>query len=208
MSKTLAEEQEEMRARRAIANLPPGKKLLATGARKGKLHQPYTDKQKLTALKTWCATGSVVLASEESGIQYVYLRALTQTQWWKESAKEIRQEEDDVLDSTISGLINDGVGIVKDRLKNGDWMWNSKENKFVRKALKATDALKVTTSLLDQRNVMRGKPTRITENVNVSDRLNKLAIEFEKFNQARTVKADVHVVEAEDVEYIEDNNGN
>ena len=201
---SLQEEQAQMRERRALANMSPGKKLLASGARKGKPNQPYTDKQKLTALKTWCATGSVVLAAEESGIQYAYLRSLTQTQWWKESSKEIRQEEDDVLDSTLSGLINDGVGIVKDRLKNGDWMWNSKENKFVRKALKATDALKVATTLLDQRNVMRGKPTRITENVNVSDRLNKLAMEFEKFNQARTVKADVHVVEVEDIEYKEE----
>jgi hypothetical protein len=145
-----------------------------------------------------------VLAAEESGIQYAYLRALTQTQWWKDSVKEIRQEEDDVLDQDLSGLINTGVGIVKDRLKNGDWMWNSKENKFIRKALKATDALKVTTTLLDQRNVMRGKPTRITENVNVSDRLNKLAMEFEKFNQSRTIRADVHVVEVEDIKYNEE----
>jgi virulence-associated protein VapD len=201
---SLKEEQQAMKERMAIAKVPLGKKLLATGQRKGPLNKPYTDKQKLSALKMWCSTGSVVLAAEESGIQYAYLRALTQTQWWKDSVKEIRQEEDDVLDQDLSGLINTGVGIVKDRLKNGDWMWNSKENKFIRKALKATDALKVTTTLLDQRNVMRGKPTRITENVNVSDRLNKLAMEFEKFNQSRTIRADVHVVEVEDIKYNEE----
>lgn len=206
--KTLAEEQEEMRARRAIEGLPPSKKMALTGERKGKLHSPYTDKQKLLALKTYVVTGSVVTSAQESGIQYMYLRTLVQTQWWKDSIKEIRKEEEDILDTEISGLITSSVDILKDRLKNGDWMWNSKENKFMRKAIPMREALKATTSLIDQRNVMRGKPTRIVENVSMTERLNKLALEFEKFNDARTIqhkaKKDAEQPLIEDVVFTEE----
>lgn len=196
MDEKLKQELEIHRANRKIAKISESRRLQTAGIRKGLKNKPYTDKQKLTALTTYSQTGSWIIASKESGIDYNYLKQLKNTHWWQESLKEIQQEGDDILDSQLSELITDSVGTVKDRLKNGDWMWNSKENKFTRKPLKATDALKVASTLMDKRNVMRGKPTRITETINVSERLNALAMEFEKFTKMKTI-------EIEDVEIIE-----
>jgi hypothetical protein len=186
------------RENRKKAKVSESAYLHRAGIRKGKKNTRYTDKQKLTALQAYSSTGSWIIAAKESGIDYNYLKQLKFTQWWQDSLKEVQQEQDDILDSQLSELITDGVNVVKDRLKNGDWMWNSKENKFTRKPLKATDALKVASTLMDKRNVMRGKPTKITEQINVSDRLQALAMEFEKFQKARTIEVQTEeIIDAE-----------
>lgn len=187
MDEKLKEQLALHRETRKFQKLGTGVKMGLMATRKGKPGTSYTDKQKLTALQVYAATGSYVIAAQESGMHYDTLRNTGQTQWWKDSLKEIRLEEDMQLEAEMSGLITEGMGAVKDRLKNGDWMWNSKENKFTRKPLKATDALKVTTTLMDQRNLARGKPTRITEQISVNDRLQKLAMEFEQFQKSRTI---------------------
>lgn len=186
---TTEAEMAEMRER-SKERLAPYKALSENPVRRGgRKHTNYTNKQKLTAVTTMVATGSLIAASQESGIQYPYLKVLAKTEWWKETIKDMRAEADELLDTDMSEIINSGMVEIKDRLKNGDWMWNSKENKFIRKKLKSTDALKITTSMMDQRNVMRGKPTRITENNNnITDRLNKLALEFADFNKAKKAK--------------------
>jgi hypothetical protein len=204
MDEKLIKELALHREQRAFVKMGSGKKMSLLATRKGKPHKPYTDKQKLIALQVYSATGSYVVAAQESGMHYDTLRNIGMTQWWKDSLKEIQREEDNALDAEMSGLIKEGMGAIKDRLKNGDWMWNSKENKFTRKPLKATDALKVTTSLMDQRNVARGKPTRITEQVSVHDRLAKLALEFESFQTSRTIKQPPSV-DITDVEIIDGN---
>ncbi len=169
----------------------------------GRANKHYKDKEKIIALETFAQTGSWVVAARESGIGYEYLRnVMSKTQWWKDSLKEVRAEQDDVLDGDLSEIINDSVSQLKDRVKNGDWMWNSKENKFVRKALPARELHKISTGFMDQRNVMRGKPTRITEQVSINDRLAQLAANFENFQKARTVP--VKAQEVIDVDIIED----
>lgn len=187
MDEKLKEQLALHRETRKFQKLSTGTKMHLLATRKGKPNTRYTDKQKLTALQVYAATGSWIIAAQESGMHYDTLRNTGQSQWWKDSIKEIQREEDNVLEADMTSLIKEGMGAVKDRLKNGDWMWNSKENKFTRKPLKATDALKVTTTLMDQRNVARGKPTRITEQISVNDRLQKLALEFEQFQKSRTI---------------------
>lgn len=173
------------------------------GRHVGKAHKHYKDKEKIIALEIYAQTGSWVMAARESGIGYDYLRnVISRSQWWKDSLKEVRAEQDDVLDGDMSEIIKDGVDALKDRVKHGDWMWNSKENKFVRKALSAKDLQKITTSFMDQRNVMRGKPTRITEQVSINDRLAQLASSFENFQKGRTIEAPKS--EVIDVDIIED----
>lgn len=206
LKKELEAHRETRKAVKA-RQLSPSVDATLNPVRRGKLNTPYTDKQKLTALQAYALTGSWVIASKESGIQYNYMKQLGLTQWWKDSIKEIKQEEDEILDIDLSGMIKEGVIAIKDRLKNGDYMWNSKDNKFTRKPLKSTDALRITTQLMDQRNVMRGKPTRITEQVSVTDRLNKLAMEFEKFQRDRTVVPRTVTGPADDVEFIEEPHG-
>jgi len=201
MDEKLIKELALHREERKFVKMGSGRKMSLLATRKGKPHKPYTDKQKLIALQVFAATGSYVVAAQESGMHYDTLRNMGITQWFKDSLAEIRKEEDTQLDAEMSGLIKEGMGAISDRLKNGDWMWNSKENKFTRKPLKATDALKVTTTLMDQRNVARGRPTRITEQISVSDRLQKLAMEFETFQAARTIQtkpADIETIEIYD----------
>lgn len=171
-------------------------------SRKGKTNKPYTDKQKVMALHTYSTTGSWVISAKESGIAYGYLRTMGQSQWFKDSLAEIRREQDEVLDGDMSEIIKEGVSQLKDRVKYGDWMWNSKENRFVRKTLNAGILHKITTGFMDQRNVARGKPTRITEQVSVNDRLKKLAAEFENFQKGRTIHSAIN--EVVDVELIEE----
>ena len=208
MDKKLEEELALHRAKKqALLDKEKAKTLALRKRSTGKDHKHYTDKNKIIALQTYAQTGSWVIAARESGIGYDYLRIqIAKTQWWKDSLKEVRSEEDDVLDGDLSEIIKDGVTQLKDRVKHGDWMWNSKENKFVRKALNAQTLQKITTGFMDQRNVLRGKPTRITEQVSMNDRLAKLASAFENFQTSRTLEA-FKAPEVEDAEIIEESYG-
>lgn len=170
--------------------------------RKGKVNKPYTDHQKVLALHAYALSGSWIVAAKESGINYASLRNMGQLQWFKDSVAEIRREEDDILDGDMSEIIKEGVNQLKDRVKNGDWMWNSKENKFIRKTLNAGTLHKITTGFMDQRNVARGKPTSISQSVSVNDRLQKLATEFENFQKGRTIEAPVNeIIDIEEPPY-------
>lgn len=184
----------------ALAKKAKVKKALNT--RTGKSGKHYTDKQKVIAVHAFALSGSWIVAAKESGMNYSVLRNMGQLQWFKDSVAEVRQEEDDILDGDMSEIIKEGVNQLKDRVKHGDWMWNSKENKFVRKSINAATLHKITSGMMDQRNVARGKPTSISQTVSVSDRLQKLANEFENFQKGRTIEAPIKdIIDIEEPDY-------
>jgi GTPase involved in cell partitioning and DNA repair len=143
--------------------------------RKGKKFVRYTDKQKLTALQVYQATGSIKQAALDAGIGYEYLRQITTTDWWKKSVQEFQEASDNQLDSEMTDIIHTGVLALKDRVSNGDYMWDSASQMFKRKHLPAKDLVKVTEMLMKQRSAHREKPAEQATQASIQDHLSRIA---------------------------------
>lgn len=112
--------------------------------------------------------------------------------WFKDLVDEIRREDDHEVDAKLTKIVGKSLDAVVDRLENGDFMFNPKQGKFVRRPVYARDVTRIADIMFDKRNLLRGKPTSISgKQEQISDRLVKLAIEFERFVKAKTIEGEV-----------------
>lgn len=126
-----------------------------------------------------------------TGVAAGTVKKWRQEEWYQDLIKEIQNEEDREIDGKLTRLVNKSLEVISDRMENGDWMWNSKDNKFVRKPVYMKDANRVATDLINRRNLLRGKPTSISNKEQMSDKLLALAEQFARFTSAKTVQGEV-----------------
>lgn len=105
--------------------------------------------------------------------------------WWADVEKDIRTEEDAELDSRLSKIIDRSLDAVADRIDNGDFLLDSRTGSIRRVPVKMRDVQRTATDLIDKRNLIRGKPTSITERVTVDDVMRKLADEFSRWSKGQ-----------------------
>lgn len=166
-------------ARRKAKNKTPGK---ATGSKTF-----YTDKEKMEAACAFAVTGNSRRASELTRIPEATIRMWKQTEWWNEIQDKIIKEQDEELGTKLTALVDKAVGEINDRLDEGDWVYNAKLDKLIRKPVGARDLSIVSAVLVDKRQLLRGQPTSRVERVSQEETLAKLAADFRKFSQAKEV---------------------
>lgn len=126
-----------------------------------------------------------------TGVAAGTVKKWRQEEWYQDLIREIQNEDDREVDGKLTRLVNKSLDVISDRMENGDWMWNSKENKFVRKPVYMKDANRVATDLINRRNLLRGKPTSISNKEQMSDKLLALAEQFARFTSAKTIQGEV-----------------
>lgn len=164
---------------------------------KGQLH--YSEAKKIQTVTTYLALGNAPLTEAVTGVPRGTIRKWKQMPWWKDLENEIRNEEDSEMDTKLSKIIKKSLDAVEDRLDNGEMILDSKTGKVLRIPVKLRDVHKVGVELIDKRNVIRGKPTSITQKVTMEDMMSKLADEFKKW--AQLVKPDTQQVETIEGEF-------
>ena len=138
-----------------------------------------------------------------TGVPTQTIRHWRTMDWFKDLVAELQREDDYSADAKLTKIVNKALDTVVDRLENGDFMFDPKSQKFVRKPLLARDVTKIADTMFDKRNLLRGKPTSISgKQEQISDRLAKLAIEFARFVNAKEIKAEVVVEELPVIEEI------
>lgn len=175
-----------------------------------KQHTPGTTwpmEKRIEAVTQYLAVGNMRIVSAVTGVPYQLLRLWKTQQWWKEYEFEIKNAKRSDTKTKFSKLIDKSLDIIADRLENGEMILNNKTGELVRKPVSMKDTLKVTTDLLVQTNVI--DKTAIDESglqqqESIQDTLQQLANEFAKFNGT---KKPAEVIEAEDVEFKETDDG-
>ena len=162
-------------------------------AKQKKLPGPgwWSQEKKIQTVTTYLALGNAPMTEAVTGVPRGTIRQWKLQQWWKDLESDIRNEEDSELDVKLSKIIDKSLDAVLDRVENGDFLFDSKTNKFVRKPVHMRDALNAVTQIFDKRNLLRGKPTSRVEKQNVTDNLAKLAEEFAKFARSKTIQGEV-----------------
>jgi transposase-like protein len=148
----------------------------------------FTDKEKLRAVSTYAVAGNSRRVAEITGIPEGTIRSWKSTDWWHEAMQKIVVEQDDELGTKLTNLVNKAVDEVNDRLENGNYVYNPKLDKLIRKPVDAKELAIVTAISIDKRQLLRGLPTSRTENVSQTDRLTKLQEQFKQFVTAKEVK--------------------
>jgi hypothetical protein len=159
----------------------------------------WSDSQKIEAVKTYLALGEVRLTAAVLKIPEVTIHNWKSKEWWKEIEQDLRTQEDLVLSARLQKIINKSLEQVEDRLERGDYVFDQKTGKLVRKPVNLAVAHKVAMDMVDKRDVLNNKIPQSTSVDAIEDKLNKLA---EKFAEIAGV-AKRPVIEVTDVIEVE-----
>ena len=165
----------------------------------------YNLEQKTDACAMYCVYGDIDQVSELTGIPAKFLREWKQEPWWNEIQKKVFVEQNEKLAGRISGVLDKSLEHLVDRIDNGDYLWDVRKSKLVRKPVDTKVLATVFNTLVTRRQLIRGEPTSITTQVGVDDRLKLLAQQFEKFAAAKEVEQLAPTIT--DVTFTEESNG-
>lgn len=144
--------------------------------------------QKTDACTLYCVYGDVEQVSEMTGIPPKFIREWKDEPWWSEIQKKVFVEQNEKLVGRINGVLDKSLEHLVDRLDNGDFLWDVRKSKLVRKPVDTKVLATVFNNLVTRRQLIRGEPTSISSQIGVDDRLKMLATQFEKFAAAKEVE--------------------
>jgi predicted Holliday junction resolvase-like endonuclease len=155
----------------------------------GKLHgNAWPEKKRIEVATAHVMGLSAPLIEAATGVDRQTIRHWRMEDWFKDLIEEIRREDDSQVDAKLTKLVGKSLDVLVDRLENGDFMFDPRQGQFVRKPVNARDVNRIADTMFDKRNLLRGKPTAISaKQEQITDRLAKLASEFERFVNAKDV---------------------
>ena len=148
--------------------------------------------QKTDACALYCVYGDIDQVSELTGIDPKFIRQWKDEPWWSEIQKKVFIEQNEKLASRISGVLDRSLDHLVDRLDNGDYLWDVRKSKLVRKPVDTKVLSNLFNNLITRRQLIRGEPTSITTQVAVDDRLKLLAAQFQKFANAKEIEGETY----------------
>lgn len=148
----------------------------------------YNLEQKTDACALYCVYGDVDQVSEMTGIPPKAIREWKDEPWWAEIQRKVFVEQNEKLVGRINGVLDKSLEHLVDRIDNGDYLWDVRKSKLVRKPVDTKVLANVVNTLVTRRQLIRGEPTSISANIGVDDRLKLLAAQFEKFANAKEVE--------------------
>lgn len=152
-------------------------------------HAPdwFPQQTKVDACTMYCVYGDVDEVSKLTNVPAKYIRQWKDEPWWTEIQKKVFVEQNEKLASRINGVLDSSLTHIVDRLDNGDYLWDVRKSKLVRKPIDTKVLSNLFNTLIHRRQLIRGEPTNITTQVAIDDRLRLLAQQFEKFANAKEV---------------------
>ena len=153
-------------------------------------HNPnwFPQQTKIDACTLYCVYGDIDEVSKLTKVPPKFIREWKEEPWWNEIQKKVFVEQNEKLGSRISTVLDKSLLEIEERLQNGDYLWDVRKSKFVRKPIDTKVLSNLFNNLVNRRQLIRGEPTSITTKLAVDDRLRLLAEQFEKFASAKEVE--------------------
>lgn len=182
-----------------------GKTDYGGGSRKRKW---FNETTRIKAACVYAISGNAARTSEIIGVPSATIRKWKTMPWWNQVIDRIRQEHDDELDIQLTETIGKSIKQVNDRLEHGDYFYDPKEQKLVRKKMSGRDSAMVGAMMIDKRALIRDKRKQHVEETEVMDRLKKLASEFSGFIKAKDVTKESLKQDIVDIDIVEEEEDN
>lgn len=165
----------------------------------------WKEAKKIEAVTTYLSIGNLAETGRLLEIPYKTLEGWRYSDWWKELTAKIQAEGDQELDAKTSKIVDKALDQIMDRLENGDHIYDQKTGRIRRAPVKLRELNATFNTLLDKRQLLRNKPTKIVEQQNTATQLQNLANEFAKFVQKTvTQKPEMPFIEGDTVIQNED----
>lgn len=151
----------------------------------------WSEKQKFEVVSAYVLLGNVAQVSRLTGIPEITVRKWKASPWWKEAENEIRLSSKVQLSGKLTKAIELANIALEDRLVNGDFQYDYKTGKMIRKPVNADLALRALDRLIDRQEMLDNsmKKLEVTTDEGTNERLSKLAEQFVNFAKAKTIEA-------------------
>lgn len=154
----------------------------------------YSAAERRAAVGLFVVLGNIERVAQACSIPARTIRDWAKQPWWADLVAEVRQEKQEAIDGALTEVIHSAVEALKDRIANGELVLSN--GKLIRKPISARDAALVAAIAFDKRQLLRAKPTMISENQ--GDRLERLAERLVRLlhsKQGRTIDGQAIPVE-------------
>jgi hypothetical protein len=146
----------------------------------------WSEKTRMEVVTSYVLLGKVSLVVATTGIPEDTVRKWKMQPWWKEAEDEIRRSSKLALSGRLNEVVQKTLLALEDRVANGDYIYDSKLQKFVRKPIGALAANKIAGDMIDRANLLeeRGVKEAVT-NESIQERLDKLREDMRSFIRQR-----------------------
>ena len=169
--------------------------------REGKWQQ-YSPKQRLEVVTAYLMLGKVSLAAAATGIPEETIHRWKTTDWFKAMVAEVRSSSNVEVSGRLRQVINKSLNVIEDRLENGDFQFNPKTGKFVRRPVGAKVAGDIMTKALDKQILIdKIESSPQADQAKIEDRLKAIQeklLEVSRFNNAKTINGESSHVQESD----------
>ena len=156
----------------------------------------WSEKQKFQAVALYKLIGSLAEVARQLGVPIITVKVWHKQSWWKEYEQEIAHAAKAELSGKIKSITNKAMGIVEDRLENGDFVFIPKTGQIKRKPISAHVANKILNDSVDRQFMIEKLQRENIDEANkdiINTRLQQLHTEFAKFAKAQTIEGEVEV---------------
>lgn len=167
-----------------------------------KKHKWHSEEDRIKAATVYAITGNSKRVEEITSIPSYVVRRWKTEPWWSQVIDRIRQEADDELDVKFTGIIDQTIDVINDRLANGDYIYDMRNQQMIRRPVSGKETAVITSIFMDKRNMIREKKKVHAESEAVMDRLKKLATEFTSFVKAKDVTKESNEIKEEEEEVL------
>ncbi len=181
--------------------------LIAERKKHQRAYKMRSDDTKIEVVKTYLALGgNLTLTANVTEISRDTLKVWKASNWWKTIVEELQKQEKLELSAKTKRILEKTMEVLADRVMNGDFIYDQKQGKLVRKPICAATAHKISVDLIDRTQLL-DKATEEKDDETSTDlsRLADLAKRFEllanKQEQQLTQKP---VVEVTDVVFVKE----
>lgn len=192
----------------ALSDSPLGRNHKRTKRRAGKapLVARYSDQQKIELMQLYLITGDLPQSCRQMKIPEVTGRLWRQKDWWKTLEAQMRSDADLVLSAKVKNITEKSLGVVVDRLENGDFKLNVKTGEIVRVPVQMKDAHRVAVDMVKVSTEIDGRDNKQAKmDDDVSSKLDSLAQRFAELANKVQAKPVVEVTDVIEIQVKENN---
>src|SRR3990167_6028481 len=159
------------------------------------INKPYSEVKKIEVVTTYLALGKAPMVEAVTGVPRQTIRVWKMQPWWKELVDEIQSDETQELSSKLTKIIDRSLDVVVDRIEHGDFLLDSRTGQVRRVPVKLRDVHRVSTDLIDKRQLLKKKQNIESDKSTVEDIMKKLAGQFSEFVQLQVKKYKEKVID-------------
>lgn len=110
----------------------------------------WDEKKKIEVLQAYILLGQLRMAAATCGVPEPTVKVWRQSQWWKDMEYELRRSSKIQLSTKLNEIVGKAAEQLKDRVENGDFIYNPRTKEFTRKPISAEHANRIVANQIDR----------------------------------------------------------